>query len=82
MDIGWSEAEEAFRAEVRGWLEANKPPLPMPSGDSAAGVGTHLEWERKLFDARWAVVSWPESALRDVDVPADYEGVRADFMGG
>ena len=60
MDIGWSEAEEAFRAEVRGWLEANKPPLPMPSGDSAAGVGAHLEWERKLFDAGWAVVSWPK----------------------
>ncbi|MEW6471191.1 MAG: acyl-CoA dehydrogenase family protein [Actinomycetota bacterium] len=59
MDIGWSEAEEAFRAEVRDWLEANKPPLPMPSGDSAAGVGVHLEWERRLFDAGWAVVSWP-----------------------
>jgi molybdenum cofactor cytidylyltransferase len=29
-----------------------------------------------------AVVSWPESALRDVDVPADYEGVRADLVGG
>jgi molybdenum cofactor cytidylyltransferase len=28
-----------------------------------------------------AVVSWPESALRDVDVPADYEGVRADLVG-
>jgi alkylation response protein AidB-like acyl-CoA dehydrogenase len=60
MDIGWSEAEEAFRAEMRGWLEANKPPLPMPSGDTAAGVGVHLEWERKLFDAGWAVVSWPK----------------------
>ena len=59
MDIGWSEAEQAFRAEVRDWLEANKPLLPMPSGDSAAGVGAHLAWERALFDARWAVVSWP-----------------------
>ncbi len=29
-----------------------------------------------------AVVSWPESARRDVDVPADYEGVRADLLGG
>jgi molybdenum cofactor cytidylyltransferase len=29
-----------------------------------------------------AVVSWPESALRDVDVPADYEGVRGDLVGG
>src|SRR5205823_811071 len=58
-DIRWSPAEEEFRAEVRDWLEANKPPLPMPSGDSTAGVGAHLEWERRLFDARWAVVSWP-----------------------
>jgi alkylation response protein AidB-like acyl-CoA dehydrogenase len=33
----------------------------MPSGDSAAGVGTHLEWERTLFDAGWAVVSWPRA---------------------
>lgn len=31
----------------------------MPSRDSAAGVGAHLAWERTLFDARWAVVSWP-----------------------
>jgi alkylation response protein AidB-like acyl-CoA dehydrogenase len=59
MDIGWSEAEEAFRAEVREWLAANKPPLPMPPGDSIAGVDVHLEWERRLFDAGWAVVSWP-----------------------
>jgi alkylation response protein AidB-like acyl-CoA dehydrogenase len=59
MDIGWTAEEEAFRAEVRDWLGANKPPLPMPSGDSAAGVGAHLEWERTLFDAGWAVVSWP-----------------------
>jgi alkylation response protein AidB-like acyl-CoA dehydrogenase len=59
MDIGWTATEETFRAEVRDWLEANKPPRPMPSGDSAAGVGAHLEWERTLFDAGWAVVSWP-----------------------
>jgi alkylation response protein AidB-like acyl-CoA dehydrogenase len=59
MQIGWTDAEDEFRAEVRDWLAANKPPRPMPSGDTAAGVGAHLEWERKLFDARWAVVSWP-----------------------
>ena len=29
-----------------------------------------------------AVLSWPESALRDVDVPADYDGVRADLGEG
>jgi alkylation response protein AidB-like acyl-CoA dehydrogenase len=59
VEIGWTNAEEEFRAEVRDWLEANKPALPLPSGDTAAGVGAHLEWERELFDAGWAVVSWP-----------------------
>jgi len=28
------------------------------------------------------VVPWPESALRDIDVPADYEGARAELGGG
>ena len=28
------------------------------------------------------VVAWPESALRDIDVPADYEGARARLAGG
>ena len=28
------------------------------------------------------VVAWPESALRDIDVPADYEGARVELAGG
>ncbi len=28
------------------------------------------------------VVAWPESALRDIDVPADYEGARAELEPG
>ena len=59
MEIGWSAHEEAFRVEVREWLEANKPPLPMPPGDTYEGVEVALEWERRLFEARWSVVSWP-----------------------
>jgi alkylation response protein AidB-like acyl-CoA dehydrogenase len=59
MDLSYSEAEEKFRADVRAWLEANKPALPMPSGDTAEGFEVHRAWERKLFEAGWAVVSWP-----------------------
>jgi alkylation response protein AidB-like acyl-CoA dehydrogenase len=59
MDLRWSEAEEAFRAEVRGWLAANAP-HGLPSGDTRDGFAMHLDWERRLYDARWAVVSWPE----------------------
>ncbi|MGZ6977996.1 MAG: acyl-CoA dehydrogenase family protein [Acidimicrobiia bacterium] len=61
MDLTWTAEQLAFRAEARGWLEANVPPEPLPSGDTREGFARHLEWERKLFDARWAVVSWPEA---------------------
>ncbi|MEN3362363.1 MAG: hypothetical protein V7637_6345, partial [Mycobacteriales bacterium] len=58
MDLRWSEREEAFRAEARAWLAANAP-RDLPSGDTRAGFAAHLEWERALHAARWAVVSWP-----------------------
>ncbi len=60
MDLTYSAAEDAFRAEARAWLEANVPRQPLPSGDTAAGFALHKHWERKLFEARWAVVSWPK----------------------
>jgi alkylation response protein AidB-like acyl-CoA dehydrogenase len=59
MDLTFTADEEAFRAECRSWLEANVP-RGLPSGDTREGFDAHLEWERKLFDARWAVVSWPK----------------------
>ncbi|HUF85011.1 MAG TPA: acyl-CoA dehydrogenase family protein, partial [Acidimicrobiia bacterium] len=61
MDLSFSEGEERFRGEARSWLEANVPAEPLPSGDTAEGFALHKEWERKLFDARWAVVSWPQA---------------------
>src|SRR5689334_3811029 len=60
MDLELSDAEKAFQAEARAWLEANVPTEPLPSMDTADGFVAHQEWERKLADARWAVVSWPE----------------------
>jgi alkylation response protein AidB-like acyl-CoA dehydrogenase len=60
MDLNFTDEEEHFRADARAWLEANVPDESLPSGDTAEGFALHKEWERKLFDARWAVVSWPE----------------------
>ncbi|MEY3360356.1 MAG: hypothetical protein RL531_75 [Actinomycetota bacterium] len=61
MDLTFSPAEEAFRREVREWLAANVPDPALPSGDTREGFAAHLAWERRLFDARLAVVSWPEA---------------------
>ena len=59
MDLDLSESELAFRAEARAWLEANVPAEPLPSMDTEAGFRAHQEWEAKLAEARWSVVSWP-----------------------
>lgn len=59
MDLTFTEREEAFRQEVRAWLEANIPTEALPSGDTAEGFALHVEWEKKLHAARYSVVSWP-----------------------
>lgn len=61
MELSWTEAEQAFRAEARTWLESHVPDPPLPSGDTAEGFAAHLEWEHTLHADRWAVVSWPEA---------------------
>ena len=48
-----------FRAEVRDWLAGHVPATPLPSVDTAEGFERHRDWERELFAARLAVVSWP-----------------------
>jgi alkylation response protein AidB-like acyl-CoA dehydrogenase len=61
MDLSYTEREETFRRECRTWLEANVPTKPLPSGDTADGFSRHVAWEKRLFEARWAVVSWPRA---------------------
>jgi alkylation response protein AidB-like acyl-CoA dehydrogenase len=56
---GFTDAQERFRAEARAWLAANVPAKPLDSMDTREGFEQHREWERRLFEAGWAVVSWP-----------------------
>jgi alkylation response protein AidB-like acyl-CoA dehydrogenase len=71
MDLTWSADEDAFRVDARTWLEQNlaewKAALgtEVLSGDTRDGFAQHLDWERRLFADRWAVVSWaPEHGGR------------------
>jgi alkylation response protein AidB-like acyl-CoA dehydrogenase len=59
MDLDFSEAEDALRAEARAWLAAHVPEVPLPSLETAEGFAAHRAWERTLFADRWSVVSWP-----------------------
>ena len=58
MDLTLSPQEQAFRDELREWLEANHPGEE-PSGDEAA-FEFRRKWQRQLADAGWAGLSWPE----------------------
>jgi alkylation response protein AidB-like acyl-CoA dehydrogenase len=59
VDLTFTEREQSFREEACAWLQANVPRPSLPSGDTAEGFALHRLWERQLFAARWAVVSWP-----------------------
>ncbi|MDV5143025.1 acyl-CoA dehydrogenase family protein [Streptomyces sp. SBC-4] len=60
MDLDFTTAEDAFRAEARAWLTAHAPTVPLPSLETEDGFAAHRVWERTLFADRWSVVSWPE----------------------
>ncbi|MFI1965739.1 acyl-CoA dehydrogenase [Streptomyces pathocidini] len=64
MDLAYSEAEEAFRHELRAWLAEALPKLPAkPDPRDWPARRTHdLAWQRALHDAGYAGLHWPEDA--------------------
>ncbi len=60
MEITFSAAEEWFRQRAREWIEANRPGDPPPENDLPARRDFDLAWQRKMFDAGWAGISWPQ----------------------
>jgi alkylation response protein AidB-like acyl-CoA dehydrogenase len=65
LDLTWTDDQQAFKALARAWLDdalaAWKAELggPVLSGDTREGFAQHLLWERRLYEGRWAAVSWP-----------------------
>lgn len=65
MDFGYTPEQEAFRSQVRTWLEANQPP-PL-SSEEKENLTDDLLWERgktwhkKLHEGGWAGISWPKN---------------------
>jgi alkylation response protein AidB-like acyl-CoA dehydrogenase len=64
MDLSFAPEEEAFRQEVRSWLDAN-----LPQEWRHGGVGGYREdeeesiqrgWQRRLYEGGWLTLAWPE----------------------
>jgi alkylation response protein AidB-like acyl-CoA dehydrogenase len=58
MDLTLTGEEEAFRDEVRAWLDENHPGHE-PEGEQAK-FEFRRAWQRKLHEAGWAGISWPK----------------------
>jgi alkylation response protein AidB-like acyl-CoA dehydrogenase len=65
MDFSYTPSEEAFRNELRSWLEENLPEgwiegtYSIPTGEKENSQFLR-DWQRKLFEGGWAGISWPK----------------------
>jgi alkylation response protein AidB-like acyl-CoA dehydrogenase len=58
MDFSYAPEQEAFRAELRAWLQANVPREQAPT--SLEGEAAFLTaWQRRLHEGGWTAVHWP-----------------------
>jgi len=91
MDFNFEPEEEAFRAEVRKFIEENKPESFNPYGGRDQAVIE--EWNRKLAEKHWIGFSWPKeegggggSLLEQFILKEEMSAAKApplgsDFMG-
>lgn len=64
MDLSQTDAQSAFRADCRSWLQENLPweygvGLPPMFDDLATEVAFLREWQGRLAAARYVGVTWP-----------------------
>jgi hypothetical protein len=95
MDLTYPAEAEAFRVEVRSWLEENLPdgwgqPGYSMTPDQRASFNN--EWTKKLADGGWICASWPkeyggrglsimESVVLNEEFARLNAPMRADFFG-
>ncbi len=90
MDLRYTDAEQAFRRELRAWLDATLPGLPpRPDPNDWSGrrrYDTH--WQRLLFDAGYAGVDWPTdgggrgaSPVEELIFKEELERAHAPYVG-
>ncbi len=61
MDLVYTPEQQAFRAEVRAWMEAHVPKEPLVTLECREGYDQHVAWERTLASGNWGMVTWPEA---------------------
>jgi alkylation response protein AidB-like acyl-CoA dehydrogenase len=67
VDFAMTEQDDAFRAELRSWLDANLPDFAQSGeiGDETQAdrrtMARRQAWQRRLHEGHWAAINWPKS---------------------
>ncbi|HEY6394474.1 MAG TPA: acyl-CoA dehydrogenase [Candidatus Binataceae bacterium] len=63
MDFNYSPEDEAFRQQLRTWLEASRkfapPPRELLQAEGDKDWQNGIKWHRKLHEGGWAAIHWP-----------------------
>src|SRR5215210_2140826 len=95
MDLTYPPEAEAFRKEIRTWLEENLPEGWFDEGFTLAGEDRkrfNEEWPEKLYKGGWICATWPkeyggkglslmESVVLNEEFARAGAPLRADFFG-
>ena len=95
MDLSYPPEAEAFRAEIRAWLEEHLPAGWFESGfemTPAERQAFHEDWTEQLYKGGWICASWPkeyggkglsvmESVVLNEEFARAGAPLRADFFG-
>src|SRR5262244_3312067 len=96
MDFQYTPEQEAFRREVRSWLEVNLPselcvddPFDERVAPDRETFERRVAWQKKMAQARWVGISWPTeyggrgvSLMEQIIFDEEYFRARAPVLPG
>jgi len=96
MDFQYTREQEAFRLEVRGWLEENlsadlcvDDAFDERVAPDRATFERRVAWQRKMYESRWVGISWPAkyggrdaTLMEQIIFDEEYFRARAPVLPG
>ena len=96
MDFQYSPEQEAFRSELRGWLEAHLPPelcvedaMDERVAPDRATFEKRRAWQRTMYEAGWVGIPWPTQyggrgagLMEQIVFDEEYTRARAPILPG
>ena len=77
IDLAYTAAQRAFRAEVREWMRAHVPREPLQTLEGEVGFEQHRAWERTLASGDFGMID----LLADVDNTDVNEDYHLELFG-